>query len=147
MRAEEIRRKVLDDHTELRGMLDQIRPLVDRFEKGDTDVGSELRERALALYARFESHLELEDRFLAPALRAGGPAGNRHADHLAHEHQEQRELLSYLLGRLEQYTRPTLLVARELRNFSEYLRLDMQHEEETLLDDAALRADAGASSD
>ena len=147
MKAREVRQKVLDEHTELRGMLDQMRPLVDRFEDGDDGVGSELRERALALYARFESHLDFEDQFLTPALRAGGPDGNRHADHLAHEHREQRELLSYLLSRFEQRSQPTLLVAREFRNFSEYLRLDMQHEEVTLLTDAALRTGAGDDAD
>jgi hypothetical protein len=42
------------------------------------------------------------------------------------------------VGRLERQPQPTLNVAREDRHFSEYLRLDMAHEETTLLSAAAL---------
>jgi hemerythrin-like domain-containing protein len=137
-----VRRTVLEEHEELRRLLDEIEPLVARFEKGDEAAGSPLRERALGLYDRFSAHLELEDRILAPALREAGRQGERHAEHLAHEHREQRELLRYLLGRLTAQPRPTLLVARELSSFAEYLRLDMRHEEETLLADEGLGSDA-----
>ena len=47
-------------------------------------------------------------------------------------------MLSYLTSRLRDSPHPTLLVAREVRNFAEYLQNDMAHEESTLLSAAAL---------
>jgi hypothetical protein len=43
-----------------------------------------------------------------------------------------------LVSRLEDRPVPTLLVAREVRSFAEYLHYDMAHEESTLLSAAAL---------
>jgi hemerythrin-like domain-containing protein len=137
-----VRDAVLEEHGELRRLLDEIEPLIARFERGDEAAGPPLREQALGLYERFSAHLEFEDRILAPVLREAGTQGERHAEHLAHEHHEQRELLRYLLGRLTAQPRSTLLVARELSSFAEYLRLDMRHGEETLLADEALGSDA-----
>jgi hemerythrin-like domain-containing protein len=138
MDAQEVRSRVLSEHAELRGMLDALEPLVARFEAGE-DVAAALRERASKLYATFAAHMDCEERLLAPALRDAGPAGERAARHLDHEHREQRELLSYLLGRLEQHSRPTILVARELDNFIGYLRHDMAHEESGLLSEKMLQ--------
>ena len=42
------------------------------------------------------------------------------------------------MGRLRKNPLPTLLVAQEVRNFIEYVRLDMEHEESTLLADTTL---------
>ena len=39
----------------------------------------------------------------------------------------------YLVGRLEGHPEPTLLIARELEHFADFLRLEMVHEEESLL--------------
>ncbi len=135
--AAEVRDHVLAQHAELRKRLDEICALANRFESGDASVGANLRQRGLALYERFAEHLDFEEAQLEPLLRAR-EVGRRHADHLLREHQEQRELLQYLLGRLSRQPLPTLLVARELRNFAEYVRLDMAHEEKTLLDEALL---------
>jgi hemerythrin-like domain-containing protein len=141
MKSDEVRQRVLADHAELRERLDAIEALADRFERSDEAVGSELRERGLALYARFSAHLEIEERYLIPALRAASREGARRAERLHHEHDEQRELLRYLTGRISQQPSPTALIARELRSFAQYLRQDMGHEEQTLLDEA-LREEA-----
>lgn len=119
-------------------MLRDVEEMVDRFQEGDAGGARSLRERGLGLYERLAAHLELEDSVLAPALRASGAAGERAAERLAHEHREQRELLKYLLERLREQTRPTVLVARELRSFIDYVRMDMEHEESTLLSEELL---------
>jgi iron-sulfur cluster repair protein YtfE (RIC family) len=119
-------------------MLDALVPLAQRFERGGESDGAKLRAEALALYETFAAHLLHEESTLEPALRARGADGSRLADRLAHEHKEQRALLQYLVGRLADNPRPTLLVAREVQNFAEYLRNDMIHEESTLLTAAAL---------
>ena len=43
------------------------------------------------------------------------------------------------LGRIQQFSRPTILIAREVRSFVSYVRGDMEHEEKTMLDEAVLR--------
>jgi len=134
----QVRKRILADHQKLRSMLDALTPLAQRFERGDTAGAHSLREQALALYETFAAHLLHEENTLEPTLRARGPEGVRYAERLAHEHGEQRELLRYLLSRLEGQPCPTLLVAREILHFAEYLRLDMAHEETTLLTAAAL---------
>jgi hemerythrin-like domain-containing protein len=140
MDAGEMRRRILDEHGSLRALLDQIEPLADGFEKSGPMGAASLRDAALGLYESFATHLRNEEATLEPALRARGAEGARLAERLVHEHREQRELLTYLLGRLADNRHPTLLVAREVRNFVEYLRLDMAHEEATLLS-VALWAD------
>src|SRR5512147_522438 len=129
MNPGEIRRRIVEEHARLRKMLDELAPLAERFEGGDGAVGAPLRDAALALYDRFAAHLAHEENSLEPALRARGAQGQRLADRLRHEHEEQRELLQYLLGRLRNHENPTVLVAREVRHFVEYVRLDMAYEE------------------
>jgi hemerythrin-like domain-containing protein len=136
--ASEVRRRILEEHGALRAALDALVPVAERFERDDEKAGPELREGALALYELFAAHLEHEENALEPALRGRGADGGRLADRLSHEHREQRALLSYLTRRLQARPTPTLLVAREVRHFAEYLRLDMAHEEATLLSAAAL---------
>lgn len=138
MAPAEVRQCILEEHRKLRARLAAIAPLADRFEGGDAEVGPSLRDAALALYEALAAHLLLEERTLEPALRRGTAEGMRLAERLAHEHREQRELLAYLVNRLQQHQAPTLLVAREVRHFVEYLHLDMAYEEETLLAAAAL---------
>jgi hemerythrin-like domain-containing protein len=133
MTNDEVRSKVLDDHAMLRDRLDEIGELAARFEKGGVEVGVELRELGVALFESFASHLVFEDAQLVPALRAIPERGEELADRLEREHREQRELLDYLLNRLEEEKRPTTLVARELEGFSAYLRVDMSYEESMIL--------------
>lgn len=138
MNPGEVRRRITEEHARLREMLDSLAPLAERFERGDESVATEMRAAALALYECFAAHLTEEENALGPALRARGAEGHRLADRLRHEHKEQQELLQYLLGRLRDNLNPTLLVAREVRHFVEYVRLDMAHEESTLLTVAML---------
>lgn len=134
----EIRTRILDDHSMLRGRLDRIEALANRFETGGSEVGKELREEGLALFEVFAAHLAYEDAQLVPALRMLPEKGGELATRLEREHREQRELLHYLVGRLATENRPTTLVARELQAFSSYLRIDMSHEESTILEGGIL---------
>ena len=139
MKPSQVRERVLDDHMELRDLIEAVEALSDAFEKGGDASGIALREHATALYEVFAAHLSLEDAFLIPALREIPEAGAAMADRLEREHREQRELILYLLGRLQQQERPTSLVANEVRSFAEYLRSDMMHEEATILNESLLR--------
>ena len=131
--VQRVRREILVQHAELREHLDEIASLTDAFERREADAGPRLRARGFDFTARLRAHMDHEEEALLPLLRAAGKAGERAASHLLHEHEEQRELLRYLLARLERRPEPTLLLARELRNLVEYVRLDMLHEERELL--------------
>ena len=142
LKPSEVRGRILGDHADLRRMLAEIEDLAERFERGDAEVARALRDHGLALHARLCAHLDLEDEILAPALQNADAWGEVRAERLAREHREQRELLQYLLERLREESRPTLLVAREFRNFALLLRSDMEQEEETALREDLLRDDA-----
>lgn len=124
--------RILDEHARLRGMLDALERTLDRFEAGGREVGRELRAQGVELFEVFAAHIHLEDAALVPALSGLGESGKIRAERLVHEHQEQRELIEFLLARLADDHRPSLVVARELRAFVEYVRQDMAHEEEML---------------
>ncbi len=145
MKASEVRRRILDDHAELRGMLRELAVLSKRFEEHHAEAGKALRERGLELYARLEAHIGFEDSVLPPVLRSTGPAGDKLAERLAHEHKQQRELITFLGGRLGDASEPPEQIARELRIFAGYLALDMAYEEETMLTQRSLRDDVTPS--
>ena len=133
MDNDEARTRVLSEHARLRELLDALIGRIDRFEAGEREVGTELRALGVAFFEVFAAHITLEDAALVPALRALSDEGKNLAERLTHEHQEQRELLQYLLARLEHDARPSAVIARELRGFANYVRQDMLHEEETIL--------------
>lgn len=141
----EIRNDIVGQHATLKELLVEIETLAERFEQAPdgSDVGTELRERGMALYQKFGAHLDSEQALLEPALQQAGPDGDRLAHRLRNEHREQRELLKYLIARLERHPEPTILIARELQNFAGFLRFEMAHEEETLLSEAVLGKSGG----
>jgi iron-sulfur cluster repair protein YtfE (RIC family) len=141
----EIRSDIVGQHATLEELLVKIETLAERFEQADdsSDVGTELRERGMALYQKFGAHLDSEQALLEPALQKAGPDGEKLAHRLRNEHREQRELLKYLIVRLERHPEPTILIARELQNFAGFLRFEMAYEEETLLSEAILGKSGG----
>lgn len=126
------RERILREHAELRDHLDEIDALLGECER-DAAAVVRLRELGLALYRRLSEHIDLEDRMLVPALRARGADGPQRAVDLQRAHAEQRELLTFLVERLEMQSRPAVLTVRELRSFADYLREDMAQEEFALL--------------
>jgi iron-sulfur cluster repair protein YtfE (RIC family) len=137
----EIRSQITEQHAELRELLGEIEILAERFEKsteGSPHVGRELLDRGRVLYEKFAAHLESEQTLLEPVFRESGSEGEQFANRLQNEHHEQRELLKYLMARLEQRPEPTILIARELRHFAGFLHYEMEHEEETMLSSSVL---------
>jgi len=136
----QVRARILADHVTLRGVLDDIDALAKCFRAGDPGVGAQLRDTGAEFFELFASHLKLEDALLLPAIQ-NLREGDFLADRLEREHREQRELIHFLLARLNQDDRPTNLVASELASFSDYVRKDMTHEEETILREGLLSDD------
>jgi hypothetical protein len=139
MKPREIRNYILTDHAFLRGMLDDLDQRAFRVLEGREDEISTLRDGGLSFHSKFEEHLAFEDRFLAPALRAAGLAGVEHSKHLADDHREQRELLTYILSGLRDQTRPARVIADQLRGLVELILDDMALEDMTIIRGAVLR--------
>jgi iron-sulfur cluster repair protein YtfE (RIC family) len=144
--ASEVRREIAAQHAALRELLAEIDALVREFERageGAHDLGRRLHDRGFALYERFRAHLGSEQTLLEPALQRAGEAGRKLARRLANEHHEQRELLKYLVARLEQHPDPTLTMVRELEHFARFLRFEMEQEEESMLAPGLLEGGEG----
>ena len=141
MKPSEIRKSVLDDHALLRGILEGVEELARRVLEGEFAQVSSLRERGLELHTKLCEHLDREDRLLVPALNRAGGEGPSLAKSVTREHREQRGLLEYILGRLGDESRPTVVLARELQSFVEVLSQDMLREESEMLGDDVLRDD------
>lgn len=136
VRRSQVRSEIVEQHVEIRGLLPRVEALAKQFEEALDDapeLSRRLREAGLALYEKFGAHLDREEELLEPVLRAAGPHGDKLAQHLVREHHEQRELLQYLLTRLQEHPSPTILLARQLHDFASYLRVEMEDEEKTLL--------------
>lgn len=139
MKPREIRKHILTDHAFLRDMLDELDQKAFRVLRGREGEIAALRDSGLSFHSKLAEHLAFEDRFLAPALRAAGPAGSEHSKRLADDHREQRELLSYILSGLRDLNRPARVIADELRGLVELILDDMALEEMTIIKGAVLR--------
>lgn len=133
MAPRNIRRSVEEDHAELRVIAGAVEEVASQVVRGEGRSVGALRERGLELHERLCRHLDLEDRILLPAVEAAGSDGPQRAESLRREHAEQRALLEYILERLEDIARPSLVLGRELQNFAELLRDDIEYEESTIL--------------
>jgi hemerythrin-like domain-containing protein len=144
MRPSEVRRRILSDHELIRAAVSELDSIADRILAGEEHLSGRLRERGKHLYLKLCDHLDLEDAILVRALRDVGNVGAQRADDLEVEHREQRELLTYLVGRLEDSTHPPILLVRDFLGYTSLLRDDMKAEEANLLNFGLLRNDAEA---
>ncbi len=131
MRPEQVRQRVLDDHVHLLGTLENLEQLAVQVVNGERQLTGALRSQGEALLAILLDHIRWEDEHLAPALREGG--GEDLVKRLEDDHREQRELLEHALERLQDPSRPPVLVGRNLIDLVTLLRQDMRDEEKRLL--------------
>jgi len=137
MKPAEIRERIRADHQALRPLLWAVAQLARRVQAGEDGAVEPLRARGVALHDRLEEHLGLEDRILLPLVRRSAGDGAARAERLAREHTEQRLLLDYILGRLRDERRPSLVLGRELLGFVDLLLEEMAEEEREVLDAGA----------
>jgi len=140
MRNSEIRQTILDDHAALRGLFASLRDLL-RSAGGGAERDQAVRDLGSALRERFLTHLDLEDRYLVPALREIDAWGEERAKRVSREHDEQRARLDRLLAHLQDPERPLAELIEELDVLIRDLLEDMTHEEETVLHEDLLRDD------
>ena len=127
------------DHDRLRSRFDAIEYLAkDIIDGWRDDIHLLIRVGELMLSELFD-HMRWEEEHLAPALRTADTQGEDRAARLAEDHREQRMLLRYELERLRDPAIPKLLLSRNLLDYLELLRRDMQEEERWMLDLCPLR--------
>jgi hypothetical protein len=137
----ELRQAVLAQHVVIAELLDEVESAARRVQGGDGSLLGRLRERGRELHARMAEHLDFEDRFLVPVVRDVDAWGPERARAISEEHADQRELLAFVLSRLEDRDSPVQLLAEQLRNFAGALRDDMHYEEQAVLNENLLRDD------
>jgi len=141
MQPSEVRRRVLEDHVSLRGTLSSLEDLARAVQDGDVSKAAALRREGEGLLETLLTHMSWEERYLAPALARADAWGRERVQRLIEDLREQRALLDLALKRLEDASRPPLLVARDVMSLIEILRDDMEDEERTMLDERVLRDD------
>lgn len=141
MRPAETREWVLKDHQDLRARLEALEEVGRKVQDGDRRLLGPLRVATEQFLRRFESHTRWEDAHLRPALLEADAWGQERAERLDHDHEEQRELLEYILRQLREAGRPPALVARSVLDLIALIRQDMVDEENDLLDERVLRDD------
>ncbi len=142
MNPSEVREMILADHQEIRQLLERVEELAG--PEAGAERMAELRERGRALHDKFVRHLDLEDRYLVPAVRDADGWGEERARQITEEHRQQRELLADILDQLRDATVVPAMLRRSLRDFIEAMRTDMVHEEKAVLRDDILRDDVVA---
>jgi WS/DGAT/MGAT family acyltransferase len=138
--TDRIRRRVRAEHDALRRRLVTVEGLAKRAQAEDESALAPLRKHGLALHATLSRHLDYEERELLPAVERVGRWGRELADHVRHEHDEQRVLLRYLFDELSNPKRPATLLGRDLEVFAGELREDMRLEDRDVLWELARRS-------
>lgn len=141
MRPSEVRERVLEDHARLRELLSELQQLAGRVLEGQRELESQLRTQGQLLRERFLAHLDMEDRYLVPALRETVGWGEERAARVSAEHAEQRQRMDVILRHLVDLEEPAEWIAAELATLVRDLLMDMEHEDRAVLSEDLLRDD------
>jgi iron-sulfur cluster repair protein YtfE (RIC family) len=139
MDPSEVRERILREHVALREALVLLGDALDAGDAGDADRFEEARSRTAKLCSQLNSHTELEDRVLVPALREADSWGEVRAAKLLVHHREQREELK-LLAEQAHSLAPAAFSQRAHALINDVIA-DMLHEEAAIINDRVLRDD------
>jgi len=141
MRPSEIRERVVREHRDLRVRVERVEGLSRASLAGTTGSMEDLRAEARGLIRTLDAHMRWEDENLLPALESADEWGPERVQRMQSDHLEQRELLRYAAGVLDDESRAPELIARTTLDLTRLLRDDMEDEEEVMLDPDVLRDD------
>lgn len=136
----ELRTRMLEDHAMLRGKAGVLEALALRILRGDEDLGSALRLKGEEIQTHLVRHISWEEREFLPALRRSD--GAEIACQISAEHKRQRERIARTLVTLQGSERDPMAVARHMMEFARQLENDLQDEEERILRQGLVAADA-----
>jgi acetoin utilization protein AcuB len=136
MSPSQVREVIMAEHAHIRGLLDRAeenaKPLLSARAIDDEAV-VRLKASAMQLYTSLGSHMELENRVLAPALESIDAWGRVRAEGLRREHADQKRAIDAALKVLVGNGEPPRAVAESVLKMVQLLRNDLELEEETLL--------------
>ena len=136
----EIRERILDQHRQLRALLDALAEDVARLKAGEDVALQDLKSRASALHESLCRHIDEEEELLLPELEQADGFGPARVAALRAEHAEQRAVLGRVTESIRQSTDAGTLVAR-IEALIARIRSDMEEEEATHLSSAVLKDD------
>lgn len=139
MRPSEVRRRILDDHEQIRRILNSIEGLGWRVIEGEEWPVAALRREARSFLDHLKQHMEWEDVYLKPALLKTGLFGPYRARKLDRDHRLQRRLLEDGIEKLEDADRDAITLARNFLDLVQLVRADMRSEEMVQLGKDVLR--------
>lgn len=141
MLPSQVRRRILDDHDHLRGALIGLERSAGDLRGGQREALAPTLSALRRLAQRFLDHLALEEEIMVPALRDADAWGPERAKLVLAEHEAQRIELAELLEALSTSNVTAEFVGQRLIAWIEALRIDMEHEETSVLHPDLLRDD------
>lgn len=143
MYPSQVRNRILEDHNEIRALLEKLEEL-EAAPAGEA-ASVELINAATTLKTKLRAHIELEDEILDPALNEVGDAWRKlRQQKLQDLHVEHERLLATL----DEVLKSDPVASKPLHDTVNALiasvREDMELEESILLSDNVLRDDAVA---
>lgn len=134
-----VRQRIIREHADLDAMMRRLEELARAVTSGDRSAVEELRAGARGLYERLRTHIDLEDRILAPALRDTPGFGEVREEQLLKHHAEQRAAIDGHLEVLDELLGPAL--ADQILVFIDDIRQDIASEANDLLKPELLKDD------
>lgn len=139
----EVREVILTEHSHVRALLERARAAA-ACALAPNATERDLRNlRAITehLLRAMSSHLELEERALAPALADLPGFGRERAQQLVEEHRRQTSETRDMVRALAERNEPAPVLAGKLHDLIARLNVGLTHEEELLLNLDLLRDD------
>lgn len=144
MDPSQVRRKILDEHEQLRRRLDVLETRAQGLAGGDSTRVAPTLDALSTMRQVFADHLALEEAILVPALRDTDSFGPERARQVLAEHREQRVEMAELARELAHPGVSPSVVGQRVLDWVEALRVDMAHEERAILSPDLLRDDVVA---
>jgi len=138
MTPSEIRAALLEQHAQIRALMEQIRHVAERARRGEP-VGEELRTGVARLAAAFIEHNAREEELLRPIIPTIDAWGPARAEIMDEVHVREHEVLREAILGIPHT--PREFAGAGVEDLFERVLEHMDREERTLLSDDVLRDD------
>ena len=134
VRPSEVRHRVLEQHSRIRGMLDELEVIARSLLREDRKAGRDALKGSIHTLAdALDQHMAFEERWLTEALRHADPWGPERVERFEAEHRQQRRILG-LFDSAPEHSESDVQLALTALGFAFLLRKEMEEEERDVLD-------------
>lgn len=141
MMPSKIRARVLDDHNTLRAMLAELSKMLKSHSINREPPFDRLKEKTIDMLRFLKAHMHLEDDILLPFLATVDSWGTVRSEKFRAEHKEQYERIRQIEANLNASGKTQLDGLDIIESFLDWLKVDMESEEEEFLNENLLRDD------